>query len=220
MSFVRTILVLLVVLLFAPHDALAQRLGVGLRAGTHGPGFELASPITGKLNARLGLGYLPYSLKDTHIEDDFTVDYSLDASVQTASALVDFHPFGGTFRLTTGLMYNGTNAKMMVLSTEDLQVGNRTFSAEEIGTLEGVFDYGSKVAPYAGLGLGNPVSSGGRLTVMFDLGVMYSGAPRFKASGTGMIGPSAEQDALITEAFETFVLYPVLSLGLAFRLSR
>jgi hypothetical protein len=198
-------------------DVSAQTVSAGVRAGTLGPGAEIATPLTPKLNVRLGAGYLPYSHTEIMSTDDLDVSLTADARVQTASAFLDVYPFGGMFRFSGGLVYNNTSVDMLVLPTDDLQAGNRTFTVEQIGSLSGVLDYKSKIAPFAGFGLGNPVSPGGRVTVMLDAGAMYSGPPQVVMSGTGMIGPSSEQDVMITERLDELRWYPVISLGLAFR---
>lgn len=207
----------LLLLLFCSAEVHAQGTAAGLRAGTHGPGLEVARAILPNLNVRLGAGYLPYGTDGVYTEGDASVQYQLDSAVQTASLLADWYPFPGAFRLSGGLMYNGFSADLAVEAPDGFTAGNRNFNKEQVGTLTGRLDYGSKIGPYLGLGFGNPVAAGKGLGFMFDLGAMYTGALQFNMEGTGMIEPTAEQDAVITEKLQGLRLWPVLSLGMTYQ---
>jgi len=82
------------------------------------------------------------------------------------------------------------------------------------------------VAPYLGLGFGNAVGKGKRLTFVFDLGVMFQGFPRAKLDAQGPKAGDAgfradlrqfERDINDDLHKQYLKYYPVLSLGLAYQ---
>lgn len=206
---------LLAAFLFVTPDLFAQRVALGLKAGTLGAGAEVTTALTNRLNVRVGGSFFPYSVKGDYTEEEVNISYTADLSVQTLSALIDLHPFKNAFRLSVGAVYNGTAVDATARPTESYTVKQRTFSKEELGTLSGTVDYGSKIAPYAGIGFGNAVR-GSRLDVTLDLGVIYTNSPSLDLKGTGMIAPTAEQDQELEDELSGIKLYPVISLGLSY----
>ena len=67
--------------------------------------------------------------------------------------------------------------------TQDVTIGDETFAAADVGTLEGDATYRT-FAPYLGLGYGATLLKGA-LTVGFDLGVMYQGAADVELDAEG-----------------------------------
>lgn len=206
----------LVALLLIAPNLYAQRVALGVKAGTLGGGAEVTAGLTETLNLRAGGSFLPYSLSGDY-EDEVTIGYTADLKVQTASVVLDWHPFGNAFRMSGGAVYNGVQVDATATPAEGYTVKNRTFTKEQLGSLSGRVDYGSKIAPYAGFGFGNAVR-GSRIDFTVDLGVIYTNAPRLRMEGTGMIAPTAEQDRELEAALTDLKLYPVVSLGLSYRL--
>lgn len=197
-----------------------QGISLGARVGTQGPGVEVAKAITPTVNARVAANYLPFKTEGIFEPDDaeLNVNYEADARLLFVGALVDYFPMGRLFRLTGGLTYNGTEVDGFGGTSEAYTVDNRTFTPEDIGTLTVSYDYKSKIAPYLGLGIGNPVGVGKRLGFLVDLGLLWTRAPHVQLEGTGMIGPTAEQQPIVQDAFDGIQLYPVLSLGFSYQL--
>jgi hypothetical protein len=213
----RSSLLLMLAALFVAGPVYGQ-VALGLRVGTNGPGMEVTAPVGNTLNVRLGGNYLPVNYLGSYTENDVTVAYTAQARLQSGSLLVDWHPFRGSFRMSAGAMYNGSSVGLLIEPTDEMQAGNRTFTTDMMGRIDGTLDYPNKFGPYAGIGFGNAVSKNKRLGMVFDLGAMFSGAPQFVASGEGMIAPTAQQDTDITKALRSFNVYPVVSLGMTFRL--
>jgi hypothetical protein len=213
----RATLLLMLAALFVSGPVYGQ-VGLGVRVGTNGPGIELTAPIGNTLNARLGVNFLPVNHLGFLTQDDVTVAYRAEARVRSASLLIDWHLFEGSFRLSTGAMYNGSSVGLVVEPTDEVKAGNRTFTTDMIGRIDGTLDYPNKLVPYLGFGFGNAVSRNKRIGMVLDLGAIFSGAPQFVARGDGMIAPTAQQDTVVTEALRSFNVYPVVSLGMTLRL--
>lgn len=200
---------------------------LAVRGGTLGIGAELAIGMTEKLNLRLGYSAFDYS---TEIEDT-DVTYDGDLELRNPSALLDWHAFGGGFRWSVGVVGASTKLK----GTGEPNAGNQyvingnTYSAAQIGRVDAQVEASNSVAPYVGIGWGNPVDDAGRWTFLFDIGAVYYGSePDVVVTAT--CGPTlpallctrlqndvnAERDELIDEV-DALSWYPVLNLGVAFR---
>jgi hypothetical protein len=198
--------------------AAAQGTALALRAGSFGPSLGLTTSFGGMINARLDAPYFSYSRTDRVVAEDFDIDIDSSVRLFSVSGLVDLHPFRNGLRLSAGAIYNGIEATFTGRSATSQTVRGRTYSPEEIGTLTGHVEMGSKIAPYAGIGFGNPVAFGKRFGFVFDLGVMFQGPPRVIMSGTGMVEPTAQEVPQIEENLDWMKMYPGLSIGLTYRI--
>lgn len=206
--------VAVVLLLFAVNEAGALGLGISGRASTLGFGPEAIIGVTSNLNFRVGLNN--YSFNNIYgSETDY--EYFANLHLKTMSALIDWYPFRGKFRLSTGLVQNNNLGEITVSPTESYQIGGRTYDPEDIGSLQGEVSF-NKHVPYIGFGLGNPVDKNFRLGFMLDIGMIYQNSPKVNFTADGMIAPTAEQDKDVEEKLSGWKAYGVFSLGLSIRL--
>jgi hypothetical protein len=199
-------------------SAAAQSTALSLRAGTFGPSVGVTTAVGGAVNVRLDLPYLTYSHSHDRRVDDF--DLRIDAAMRIAmiAGIVDVHPFRNGFRLSGGAMHARNEATFTGRSLGPHTVAETTYSAEEIGELTGVLRMGDGVAPYAGIGFGNAASPGKRFGFVMDIGVLFSGSPRFTMTGTGMVAPTAEEAAKIEANLDWVRVYPGVSVGITYRI--
>ena len=91
----------------------AHAVGIGVKAGTAGPGAELTLGLTETINARISVtNYDIGSDDDTFTvgdNDEGEVDASLDVAIGTSGLLFDWHVFGGGFHLTAGMLKTDTS---------------------------------------------------------------------------------------------------------------
>jgi len=80
--------------------------------------------------------------------------------------------------------------------------------------------YPTPVQPYLGVGFGNLGRGESRVSVMFDIGVIYTGSPEIELNASGLLTPTAnpDQEKNLNEGLESFVLYPVFSFGVGVRI--
>lgn len=208
-------LLLLAAGLLAAPDAQAQRVAFAARASTLGPGLEVALPVASGFNARLGGHFFSYSHSQTLTDLEINVRADADARLASVSALIDWMPFRGDFRLSGGLALNLNQVEALVTPLEPYTIEGKTFQPERIGTLTARVQHGSPVSPYLGIGFGDAVRAGRRVAFVFDLGVLYTGSPSIEMEGEGMIAPTVAQAATLEAGFQSFRLYPVLSLGVS-----
>lgn len=199
--------------------AFSQNLGIGVRAGSLGPGADVSIGISSFLNIRVGGTTFSIAVPEATLEDEnVDVEFSGDASLLTGSVMADLFPFQNGLRITVGATYNDSNVSVSGVPTDSYTVQARTFSQEEIGSLSAELGYEASIRPYAGIGFGNP-TRGSRVGLLFDAGVVFSGPPTVSMSGTGMMAPTAtENEDVIQEALDGLKIFPVVSLGLSIRL--
>jgi hypothetical protein len=189
------------------------------KAGTLGLGGELATGITSDINARVGLNTLDYDFNKEY--DDVEYDTELDFS--SFSALIDWHIFGDSFRITGGLLSLDHKLNLDATPMVSQEIGDNVYTPSDIGTLSGRAKMDG-VAPYIGIGWGNPLDRSRRWGLYCDLGVAFADAPDVSLSANGALASDptfqadlAKEKDKIKDDLEPFRFYPVLSLGLYFR---
>lgn len=213
--------------LLSPAPALAG-VGASVKVGTLGVGADVTVGILSQLNARVGLGaFRVNDLGGGEEGEDNQLTFSF--GLLTVAGLLDWHPFaGGGFRLSGGLVYNGSKIDMeadtsrpVSFSSDDEADGGEEFL---ITDLQGKVDF-KKVAPYLGIGYGNAVAADGRLHFSFDLGAAFQGAPRVAidavaanpADQARLDAATAERAADIEENLSIVKIFPVLAFGMSYR---
>src|SRR5699024_9578930 len=162
--------------------------------------------VPGYLNLAAQGNYLTFS----HGINTSDADYDGDLTLASGGLLLKFFPFHGGFNLQAGAYYNA-NSVSVTGNPKDPSVP---------GTLSGDVKF-RHFAPYAGLGWGNTVNEG-RITFTVDLGVMFQGSPDVRLSTTSSdptaIAELHDYEKDLQNKVEDFQFYPVLRLGLAFKL--
>ena len=206
------------ILLAAAPPAFAQGLALTARAGTGGVGGGAVIGLTGTLNLRAEVGYLSYTDDGLELDDDdVRIGVGLDTQLLLAGALLDWHPGGGSFRVSIGAVYNGIEGNGLIAPLEPVEAGGRSYSPAEVGDLALDIRPGSSLSPYAGIGFGNAI--GQRVAFLVDIGALHLGAPEVEIDASQMLAPMEREAAQIEENLDWIQFYPVLSLGLSIRLT-
>lgn len=194
------------------------------KAGSLGVGAEVTGRILPNLNARLGFNTFSFN-KDF---DEAGIEYDTDVDLRTGSALVDYYPLRNQqFRVTGGLFYNGNQAEGTAQPSttngiETFEIGDTTFPAAQVGTVEAEVDF-PEFAPYIGVGWGNPVIPGKRWGVFVDLGVMFQRSPNVSLTAQGASANPILADELnrerdeLEDELDGFRFYPVLQIGVTYQ---
>lgn len=199
------------------------------KAGTLGLGAELTAGLSPQWNVRLGANAFDYSER-REVSD---IEYDGEARLRNATAFLDWHPGGGGFRLTGGLLYNGNEVLGSSLPPASgfYDIGGVPVPVGFVGTLDAKAEFDT-FAPYAGLGFGNAVAPGKKLGFFVDLGVVFQGeadvtlTPVIPAGSPINTVPGAREalDILLEreardleEEASDYDLYPVLAIGLSYR---
>jgi hypothetical protein len=196
-------------------------LGLSTRVGTLGIGVDVAKSLTPQLNGRLGFNFGSINLNRT----DSGINYDSKLNLSSIQLLGDYYPFSqSNFRVTGGLV--AQNNKFAVTSKPNANgnytIDNQSFPASQVGTLNGEFKYPNSIAPYIGIGIGQPATEG--LAFNADLGLMFTGAPQvtLNASNPAFNTNPITRARIDNKARETendlkgFSVYPVVSFGVSY----
>lgn len=195
-------------------------LALGPKFGTTGIGADLVFGINRFLNLRSGFNFGSFTW-DLNLGE---VDYEMDITMTSIPLLLDIHPFGNHFRITGGFYIQpGTEADIDATPTGNTQIGAHTYPSDVIGTLTGNIEVSDIFAPYLGIGFGNAVAEDQLLTFMVDFGVIIQAYDvSLTSDGAGMTTlldtfreDLAREEANIQKDMESFNIYPVLTVGIA-----
>lgn len=192
---------------------------VMLSAGSAGGGVAVGYSINRQLAARLGVNLFNYSgtLKSGKDSDDLQIGFDYKLKLQTTNLLLDFYPIKRSgFRVTGGAFYNLNQISFFGKPVKDVTFNDVTFTVDEVGTLDGKATF-NKIAPYIGLGFGNPYTRG-RLKFMADVGFFYQQSPSISFTTTGMLAPSSDQGPIIERNLSPLKYYPIVTLGASYKL--
>ena len=212
-------LVLVMVLCYGAGCADTGQWAISAKGGTLGLGGELTHRIATDINTRVGFNMLDYSFDD----DVAGIDYDFGLHLRSFSALVDWHIFDGPFRITGGILSMNNELDLDTVFNQSVTIGDTTYTATEVGTLSGKMDLDG-VAPYIGIGWGNPVGRGRRWGFYSDFGIAFGNSPDvvLHATGTRAGDPTfqadlAEEARDIEDDLDFLEFYPVMTAGLYFR---
>jgi hypothetical protein len=201
--------------------AASRNAAVTVKAGTLGLGADVTFKVAPLVHLRLTGQMLDYERSDS-VDG---VPYDFEAGLQSFGTLVDVHPFGGSFRVTGGLLSNGNevDAVARLDPTDTYEIGDVTYTGAELGALRGNGDFAS-TAPFLAVGWGNPFDSESRFGFACDLGVMRQGSADVSLFAENPLGiPGVDQELLkeereLEDDLEDYEYYPVISVGLSIRL--
>ncbi len=218
-SHVTLLLIVPVLLLSGSGCADSGGLAISGKAGTLGLGGELTTAITSNVNARVGLNAFDFDYDNDF--DDVEYDVGLDFS--SFSALVDWYLFDSSFRISGGLILMDHTLNLDATPSVNVDIGDGTYTPAQIGALSGDVDI-EGVAPYIGIGWGDPMDRDKKWGFYCDFGVAFTDSPdvSLAANGTLASDPTfranlAKERQEIEDDLEPFEFYPVLSLGIFFR---
>lgn len=168
--------------------AAAQETTVGVSADVSillGLGLSVGIPVGDRFNIR-GV-YHGFSISETFDDSEEKLEY--DAKIKLSSFAIkgDWHPFRGAFRLTTGLMANGNRFDLAARDDGgEFEIGDCRYRSNPSDPLnvDGRIDWRS-TAPYLGIGWGGNLNAKPGFYGVFDLGVMFSGAPKAALTAAG-----------------------------------
>ena len=211
---------------FAAASAAQAQVGAAVTAdiGTTGLGLHLVVPMETTLNGRFGINYFKHDFDKRSGQ----VDYKLDGKLMTFDALFDWYLISNSnFRLTGGLMYNGSRFDALGKPAADgkFTFNGKTYTAADVGTLRGEVRF-RRAAPYLGIGWGNALTPNKRWNFQTDLGVYHQGKAQVKLGSWGCTTSATVCNALVrdldveevrlTDEVSDYKLYPVLRASVSY----
>ena len=172
----------------APLTASAQMPTIGVSVDASlllGLGISVGTAVGDRFNVRGS--YHGFSYSDDFDDSEDKLSYDADLKLSSFGVLGDWHPFKGGFRVTAGLMANGNRLDLAAQDNGgEFEVGDCTYRsvANDPLNINGRIDW-RDTAPYLGIGWGGNMNAKPGLYGVFDLGVMFSGAPKARLSANG-----------------------------------
>ncbi len=209
-------IVLLLALSTVPALADFPPMAIAGKVGTQGLGGDLTLGLTSNLNARIGISGLDFSIDDYTASD---VEYDASFDLFSYSALLDWYPFDNSFFISGGVVFPDIDAQLDATPSENVTIGDTTYTPAQVGTLSGKLTNDTDIAPYLGLGWGNALSEDKRLGLLMDLGVAFTDASHVTLSSTGIVSAAdlSKEEADINSDLDDWKIYPVIALSLYYR---
>lgn len=215
----------LAALVAGAHGHAQVKLAVTADIGTTGAGLHVVVPMETRLNGRFGMNYFKHDFD----KRSGLVDYHLDGKLQTFDLLFDWYLRPeGDFRLTGGIMYNGSRFNATGKPSVDgvFTFNGVQYGGSDIGTLEGDVTF-RRAAPYLGIGWGNALNPNKRWNFSADLGAFYQGKATVNLIPFGCVTSATicaqlardvalEEVRLAGEASD-YKVYPVLRASVSYR---
>jgi len=192
---------------------------IGAKAGTLGIGGELTTSLLPDVHLRGGVQGLGFDFQAEFGD----IDYDVDVDLFNPMLVLDWYPFSGKFRVSAGIVFNNSDIRLDATSSQPIEIGGSVYNPADIGSIRGESDFDG-VAPYIGIGFGNPLSSDGRWGFMTEAGVAFIGSPNVKLRATGpfannpaLLADLAQEEEQIEDDLDAIRIYPVLSMALYYR---
>ncbi len=207
----------------AKKSCLLHRNAIQLGIGTTGIGLDYRHRFSTHLGFRLGGSYL-LGLSNLDVSEFVAISKksksTMEVNLNNAHLLLEISPFAcNGFRLITGIGYiSNANGKINTFFVDSLGITNtKTYAPQEVGTVKTNIDYGSQVAPYLGIGLGNAVPKR-RIGINVDIGYYFLKAPSVNVIGTNLLENNAHLGPALQAQLETYTWLPNFQLNLNIRL--
>ena len=132
--------------------------------------------------------------------------------LDSLSVVSDWHPRGGLFRLSAGLIYQ-EDSELSNYGSKQYQIPLQ-FNRPEM-SLRG--NQSDGISPYLGLGWGSKLLDSGRMGLNLDLGVLYQPEDTLLNDDGLSLGSEGQNwDDAIMQGLDELDLEPVFSLGVSY----
>lgn len=200
-----------------------SRSDVGLtgKIGTLGYGLELNLGLSDSVSARLGINTFSYKYNT----NSNSINYDFKLQLQSVSALADWYPFEGSFRTSAGVLYNNNKVGLDALPTGGTYtINGRPYTSAQVGSLQGTVSF-NKLAPYIGIGWGNPVAKNKGWGLVTDIGVLFQGKPTIDlvvtctdpSVCTQLQTDATAENTRLQNDLSNFKWWPVASIGISYQ---
>ncbi len=163
-----------------------SRIGVAWRSGIGGAGFDVATPLSRRFNARTGFDYFGYAL--SFKEEGADVNAAL--RMRSGHASLDWFPFNGRFKISPLMVFANNNrirATALIPAGSTLSMNGQDYVSSASDPMHGS---GSvtfrKVSPGLAVGLGNMIPRrNGHISFPVEAGFYHVAQPKLKVDFSG-----------------------------------
>jgi hypothetical protein len=185
--------------------------------GTLGPGIEAGYRIDDHWGVRGGIN----GLTSKFVYHDNKSDMPSQLLLLSTGVTADYYPYGGDFRLSAGARLSAGKIDGTLRNlTGKVKLGTSTVTIFVADPLTDFTVTQNLLQPYIGAGYSVAVKD--RLTLDFDLGALYAGAPdlsvRSRADRFGFTRNQIRNEIdRARDRLAPFKIYPVVQVGLNFK---
>lgn len=191
----------------------AKSYALTLKLSSLGVGLDGTTNIAKDLNVRLGGQFFKFSVEGGKPGDDYL--YNAKVTLLSFSALLDYFPGSSIFKISGGLLLNLNKVDNDLTPGATYIVNGKTYDKNNLGRVNAVTEF-TKINPYLGIGLCNPLSYK-KFGFTMDIGTVYQFEPMVSMTATGLISPTASQSSIVEENVKWFKVYPVVTFGLTYK---
>jgi len=220
----------------ADRDA-RGRVGVSVTATTFGISGDVAVSLNSRVNIRGGASVFHYS----HDFDDSDTDitYKGKLTLKSIHAYLDWFPTGSSFHISPGLIIDNGNRVTLtadILPGQSFDLDGRRYFSSPTDPVRA----SGKITVKSGrpallIGWSNIASGRGRVTVPFEIGVVFQDAPtavldfggsvcalagvgcRSISSDASVVADIRAEEARLNDDIRVLRYYPILSIGIGVR---
>ncbi len=165
-----------VIMMFAAN-ANALDIGVGAKAGINGLGLDLSVGLSENINLRLGATRVDIESQDETVSvgdsgSETDLDAEIDFDYGANTLFIDWHVFGGGFRISAGVFKNNGAAEGSASLQGGTVIDGQALSPSDFrGDIDVEISLGESYQPYFGVGWGRGAGGDGGFSLSLDVGV-------------------------------------------------
>lgn len=194
---------------------------LGAQVSTNGWGFSARYAFNDWFSLKTGYETLAFSYDFDFDENSISYAATLDFKTGGIPLLADFS-YTKNLYISAGVIFNSFNPEVTGYAVDDFEYGDIVIQAEDIGSVTVTAESELKVSPYIGAGYRAFWGKRDGIVFQFETGVYYMGSPDLIIEADGYLAPTADpafgQEEYLEYQFDAYKIYPVIKLGLAFKL--
>lgn len=197
-------------------------IGADVSAGTPGVSGNIHLQLNPFITIRGGVNFFEFDLEEMEFDG---IEYDADLGLTQVGGYLDLHPFMNGFTLSGGVLTGEREISLTARPTEDVEIGNETFTAAEVGELTGSANFGD-LSYYAGFGWDSTTHGLNPIAFVIRVGVLMTDSPSVDLISTGgtldpiireeLTSELAVEARQLEDDLEAFQFFPMVSFGIGF----
>jgi len=202
---------------------------ISLGMSSLGPVIEVGHKVSNRFNARVAIGGLNVDFGEDNSQEEpdiesLFLDQLGEWQVEHFSALIDYHPWQGNFRLTAGINNNKIIWTVESSDQDNYRFNGQLFNSLEVESTELTAQFTKGISPYVGIGWSTGFDNERGWSFNGDFGAFYltdteiSFDAKCADKATQCDWVQAEAKDKQADLQEEFLgLFPIFGLGLSYK---
>ncbi len=160
-------------------------ISIGGDVSLYGLGLNAKMKIGDSFGIRAGFDKFEKNDIEINVENEGDIDtkYEFDANLQDFFIVGDYHPWKGSFRISGGMMINGTTLDGVITPKAkadndiEFEFNGHKYSTKDVGSVNTKVDW-DPIAPYVGIGWDTSFDKKEGWGFICDLGVAFNGSAK------------------------------------------